>query len=84
MNQWLIFRILLLILVVLVLIPTIRLMRQVEKLEKAGTSDRKQKQALADKQRQLKFMQRILITLFLIALAATMLKAYLPIITKGS
>ena len=77
MNQWMLIRLILLVIFVAVLIPAIRLMRQVEDMEK--TTGKKESDELKQKRRQLKVLQRVLVVLFLIVLAITMIKTYAPI-----
>ena len=77
MNQWMLIRLILLVIFVAVLIPAIRLMRQVEDMEK--TTGKKETDELKQKRRQLKVLQRVLVVLFLIVLAITMIKTYAPI-----
>ena len=77
MNQWMLIRLILLVIFVAVLIPAIRLMRQVEDLEK--TTGKKETEELKKKRHQLKVLQRIVVILFLIVLAITMIKTYAPI-----
>ena len=79
MDIW---RVILLVLLVVVLIPTVRLMNQVKALEEQGAKTKQEKEELAYKQKNLKLMQRVLVAVFLIALAATMVKVYLPLIQK--
>ena len=76
MNQWMLIRLILLVIFVAVLIPAIRLMRQVEDMEK--TTGKKEPEELKQKRRQLKVLQRVLVVLFLIVLAITMIKTYAP------
>lgn len=74
MQLW---RILLLVLLVVLLIPTMRLMNQVKQLEsdpRKAVSD-----ILATKKQQLKWMQRLLIAVFIVTLVATMVTVYLPL-----
>ncbi len=74
MQLW---RILLLVLLVVLLIPTVRLMNQVKQLE----SDKRKAvpDTLTAKKQQLKWMQRLLIAVFIVTLVATMITVYLPL-----
>ena len=77
MSLWMLIRLILLVIFIIVLIPAIRLMRQVEDLEK--TTGKKETEELKTKRHQLKVLQRIVVILFLIVLAITMIKTYAPI-----
>lgn len=79
MDIW---RVILLAALVAVLIPTVRLMNQVKALEEQGAKTKQEKDELAYKQKNLKLMQRVLVAVFLIALAGTMVKVYLPLFQK--
>ncbi len=77
MEPW---RIGLIVLLVIVLIPTLVVMNQVKREEEQ--SGGKETERLKCKRNQLKWMQRLLICVFVLALIATMLRAYLPLFQR--
>ena len=71
-------RIVLIILVLVIAIPTYRLNKEVERRKAEGDKSNQFKQ----KEKTLKLMVRLLVAVFLVALAAMMIIVYTPIFSK--